>query len=172
MTKLVAEGSFEHAIREALRSLGEEGAVDALECHAGQRKSPSLLRKCADPDDPRHHIQLRDALALDRACLAGNHGTPLLRAYELKLQQDHAAPPKAAEEDLLRLSLEINVAAGELSAQCIQAQQREKVARGGCVGPRAIEAALVVLERKTRRMRQALGLPHRLCEAGSKASAS
>ena len=172
MTKSVAEGSFEHAIREALRSLGEDGAVDALECHAGQRKSPSLLRKCADPDDQRHHIQLRDALALDRACLAANHGTPLLRAYELKLQQDQVTPPKAAEEDLLRLSLEINVAAGELSAQCIQALQTQPVGSGGCPRPHAIEAALAGLERKTRRMRRALGLPHRLCEPGSNTRAS
>ena len=63
MTKVLPLDSIENGIRQAIRSLGDQAATDALARFTGQRKSASLLRKCADPDDNRHNIQLRDAVA-------------------------------------------------------------------------------------------------------------
>jgi|GEM_PF-6947408 len=111
MTKIVQAISIEHAIRKALQRLGEAGASQALEAYSGQRKSVSLLRKCADPDNPRYNIQLRDAIALDRACIDANYPPPLRQAYDAALddRQNNSLEPDA---DLYSLMLAINVAAG------------------------------------------------------------
>ncbi len=65
MTKSVELGTVEHGLREAYRHLGLPQAAAAIEAYAGMRKSESLLRKYADPDDSRHQVSLRNALAID-----------------------------------------------------------------------------------------------------------
>ena len=65
MTKLVAIRSIEHAARRALTILGDDGVERAIEDVLGLKRSASLIRKCADPDDDSHHLQSRYAVALD-----------------------------------------------------------------------------------------------------------
>ena len=54
MTKLVAIRSIEHAARRALTILGDEGVEQAIEETLGLKRSASLIRKCADPDDDEY----------------------------------------------------------------------------------------------------------------------
>lgn len=81
MTKLVPLGSIEHAIRRVLEILGDAGVESAIQEELGFRRSASLIRKCGDPDDSRHHIQMRYAIALDLACIDEVGRPPLLEAY-------------------------------------------------------------------------------------------
>ena len=126
MTKLVPLGSIEHGIREALRHLSDDGASAAIEAYSGQRKSSSLLRKCADPDDERHHIQLRDAIALDRACMEQNHPPPLLRSHSNLLEQP--PPPRNSDADFCHLAMAIRVATGQVSEAFIRSDDCDECA--------------------------------------------
>lgn len=140
MTKLVPLDSIEHGIREALRHLGDDGACDAVEQHTGQRKSASLLRKCADPDDIRHNIQLRDAAALDRACVAVNYPPPLLRAYE-GLVQDDSKRLSNSDLDLCHMAVAIAVAAGAVGEAVLRTKDC-----GTCACPRGQHSREILSE--------------------------
>jgi hypothetical protein len=122
MTKSVALGSIEHGLREAFRLIGIDSVVAAIQNGSGQQKSASLLRKYADPDDPRHHLPLRDAVAIDTACVRAGHKAPLIEAYQMLLTIDDLnVDPSPHGQDLCHLVLGIEAAAGAVASAALQA---------------------------------------------------
>jgi hypothetical protein len=122
MTKSVALGSIEYGLREAFRMIGVDGVNDAITAATGQGKSSSLLRKYADPDDARHHLPLRDALIIDRACVKSGHAPPLLQAYQLGLEaSDHEAESFLSRGDLCLLALGLEAASGAVAETALHA---------------------------------------------------
>lgn len=85
MTKLYNPNTLCGAVQRALGLLGDAGAAEAT------GKSPSLVRAWADPDDDGHNIPAYQALALDAACKARGHGTPIADALA-RLLDDVALP--------------------------------------------------------------------------------
>lgn len=123
MTKSVDIGTIEHGLREAFGYLGVDGAADAIERATGHRKSASLLRKYGDPDSPRHHLPLRDAMAIDQACLQAGHKPPMLMKYQNYLEkaqsgggQDHNGASVCC------LALATGSAAGMVSEAVLQSE--------------------------------------------------
>ena len=94
MTKLVPLRSIEHGLRRALGILEDEGATKAIQDVLGVKRSASLLRKCADPDNDRHHLQFRYAVALDAACAKAGRLTPLLEVHQFLVER-HARTSSA-----------------------------------------------------------------------------
>ena len=99
MTKLTVPNSIEHGIRRVLAILGDDGVEHALETAASSPRSASLIRKCGDPDNARHHLQLRYAIALDAACRSKGHLPPLLRTYQHLLDETQSDPISPPVED-------------------------------------------------------------------------
>jgi len=117
MTKLTKVGSIEHALRQVLDILREDGARNAIREVLGLDRSPSLLRKCADPDATTHNLQLRYAVALDAHCLKVDQTTPLLEAYN-RLMNTYSSGRLAGlptEERLMHSVLRLQSALGDLS---------------------------------------------------------
>lgn len=133
MTKLTPLLSIEHAIRQALALLGDDGAEQAIRAYLGVRRSSSLIRKCADPDDRAHHIQLRYAIALDLACIAAGHPPPMLEAHRHALDTaDSDGPPEVFgdldESELSSAVLAVQAALGDLAREVIHAKEPESPA--------------------------------------------
>ena len=123
MTKSVDIGTIEHGLREAFGHLGVEGAADAIERGTGHRKSESLLRKYGDPDSPRHHLPLRDAMAIDAACMQAGHKPPLLMTYQNSLEQAQAdASQRPDAPSVCCLALATGSAAGMVSEAVLQSE--------------------------------------------------
>lgn len=121
MTKSVALGSIEHGLREAFRLIGIDSVAAAIELSSGQRKSASLLRKYADPDDSRHHLPLRDAVAIDAACLRAGHSAPLMEVHQFAVENHHRdSVPNLPSADLCHLVLAIEAAAGAVAEAALQ----------------------------------------------------
>jgi hypothetical protein len=123
LTKLARLPSLELGLRQAFRLLGDDGIAAALHDHLGLDRSPSLLRKCADPDDDSHHIQHRYSVAIDAACKQAGHVPPLLAAHQQLLGQlaearDGAEPPAA---DLTAAMLELQAAIGSMARRVSEA---------------------------------------------------
>jgi len=97
MTKLVAIRSIEHAARRALVILGDDGVERAIADVLGLKRSASLIRKCADPDDDGHHLQSRYAVALDVACQRAGQLPPLLDSHRYLIER-HAGPASDGEQ--------------------------------------------------------------------------
>ena len=118
MTKLVPLRSIEHGLRRALAILGDDGARGAIEDLLGISRSASLIRKCADHDNQRHHVQMRYAVALDVACERAGQLPPLLEVHR-HLVERHARsdPPDEPnpEDAVLRAVLTLQAALGDLS---------------------------------------------------------
>ncbi len=93
MTKLVAIRTIEHAARRALAILGDDGVEQAIDDILGLKRSASLIRKCADPDDDGHHLQSRYAVALDVACRRAGQLPPLLDAHSYLIERHGGAAP-------------------------------------------------------------------------------
>ncbi len=94
MTKLVAIRTIEHATRRALTILGDDGVEQAIEDILGLKRSASLIRKCADPDDDGHHLQTRYAVALDGACRRAGELPPLLDAHSYLIERHRGEAPR------------------------------------------------------------------------------
>ena len=126
MTKLMPLYTIEHGIRRAFALLGDEGVEQAIEDHLGITRSASLIRKCGDPDDVNHHLQLRYAIALDRACRQKVGQAPLLECMAMQLSG--AADPKATPERFSELSalkemLALQMALGGLAKEVADAMR-------------------------------------------------
>ena len=119
MTKLVLLRSIEHGLRRALGTLGDEGAQQAIQDVLGVKRSSSMLRKCADPDDDRHHIQFRYAVALDIACERSGQLPPLLEVHRYLIESHESDDPLPREPGgeglILRAVLTLQTALGSLS---------------------------------------------------------
>ena len=119
MTKLVPLRTIEHGLRRALATLGDGGAQKAIQDVLGIKRSASLLRKCADPDDDRHHIQFRYGVALDVACEQAGQLPPLLEVHLYLIERhsgvDSLAPARGAEAVVLHAVLSLQAALGDLS---------------------------------------------------------
>jgi hypothetical protein len=118
MTKLVAIRTIEHATRRALTILGDDGVERAIEETLGLKRSASLIRKCADPDDDGHHLQSRYAVALDVACRRAGELPPLLDAHSYLVERHSDAAPNEDEVSEGRVQhavLMLQAALGELS---------------------------------------------------------
>jgi hypothetical protein len=125
LTKLARLGSVEHGIRQALKILGDDGAEDALERVLGVRRSASLIRKCADPDNNSNHIQLRYAIALDVACVEAGYDPPLSDMAQHLVHRLAAKTPKSVDKESLSLSsavIEMQSALGNLARAVLDAQ--------------------------------------------------
>ena len=124
MTKSVQLGSFEHGLRECFHHLGVSRAAEAVEDFNGHRKSESLLRKYADPDNDRHQVPMRDALAMDRACIADGHQPPMLTAYRSLLERatNRGAGEDPANGEICHLTLAMDAAAGLVSEAVLQSE--------------------------------------------------
>ncbi len=122
MTKSVKLGTVEHGLREAYHLLGIAAVATAIENANGQRKSESLLRKYADPDDYRHQLPLRDAFAIDEACRDAGYNPPLLGIYSARLEGESASsPPANPVTELPHLTLAIEAASGSVADAVLQA---------------------------------------------------
>ncbi len=118
MTKLVAIRTIEHAVRRALAILGDDGVEQAIEDILGLKRSASLIRKCADPDDDGHHLQSRYAVALDVACHRAGQLPPLLDAHRYLIERHSGAALSDGEPGDGRVQhavLMLQAALGELS---------------------------------------------------------
>ncbi len=118
MTKLVPLRTIEHGLRRALAVLGAEGAQNAIQDLLELRRSASLIRKCADPDDNRHHIQFRYVVALDVACEKAGQLPPLLEVHQHLVQRYARADPPSehgGEAKVLHTVLTLQAALGDLS---------------------------------------------------------
>lgn len=128
MTKLVALRTIEHGARRALSILGDDGAESAIEELLGLRRSASLIRKCADPDDDSHHLQCRYAVALDVACHQVGQLPPLLDVHRYLIERHSdmpAADAPVSERRVLHAVLALQAALGELSQTVDQAMHEE-----------------------------------------------
>lgn len=128
MTKLARLGSVEHGIRQALKILGDAGTEEALENVLGLRRSVSLIRKCADPDNNSNHIQLRYAIALDVACVEAGYEPPILVMAQSLVNRLATKPPERVDETELSLSsavIEMQSALGNLARAVLDAQSPE-----------------------------------------------
>ncbi len=122
MTKLVAIRSIEHAARRALAILGDDGVERAIEDVLGLKRSASLIRKCADPDDDGHHLQSRYAVALDVACRRAGQLPPLIDAHRYLIDRhsgpaptDEPAGDQASDGRMQHAVLMLQAALGALS---------------------------------------------------------
>ena len=119
MTKLVAIRTIEHAARRALTILGDNGVEQAISDILGLKRSASLIRKCADPDDDGHHLQSRYAVALDVACRRAGELPPLLDAHSYLIERHSGEAPsggnQANESRVQHAVLMLQAALGELS---------------------------------------------------------
>lgn len=133
MTKLVAIRTIEHAARRALTILGDEGVERAIEEVLGVKRSASLIRKCADPDDDGHHLQSRYAVALDVACRRAGEPAPLLDAHGYLIERHSGVAPSGGEVDEGRVQhavLMLQAALGELSQTVGEALHEESPGGG------------------------------------------
>lgn len=124
MTKLIPLQSIEHGIRRAFALLGDKGVERAITDYLGEPKSASLIRKCADPDDDRHHLQMRYAVALDRACNACARQSPLLESFtHLSRISDPAAPGSESDAggDIYLEVVGLQAALGDLAHRITEA---------------------------------------------------
>ncbi len=118
MTKALKAGSTHNAVRRAFRILGEDGIQSAIKDQLGLERSASLIRKCADPDDDRHHLQLRYATAIDAACLKNRRVAPILDAYSRCLDiaaRQTLGDPGATKADIFEAVVSLQVSLGELA---------------------------------------------------------
>ena len=118
MTKLVAVRTIEHGLRRALGILEDEGATKAIQDVLSLKRSASLLRKCADPDDDRHHLQFRYAVALDVACAKVGRLSPLLDVHQYLVDRHAGAVPSESVgggKRLFRAVLALQAALGEVA---------------------------------------------------------
>jgi len=116
MTKLVPLQTIEHALRRALSILEIAGAQRAIYELLGVRRSASLLRKCADPDDDRHHLQFRYAVALDVGCATQGQQPPFLEVHRhLVERHGRTVPPGDGAARLVQAVLALQAALGDLS---------------------------------------------------------
>ncbi len=161
MTKLVPLRSIEHGLRRALATLDEDAAQAAIEEVTGVRRSVSLLRKCADPDNDRHHLQFRYAVALDIGCARAGHPSPLLEVHRY-LVESHAGSAaegwQAAEAKLLHAALNLQSALGDLSQTVSEGLHEE-----GPEGPRlsnrekhAIHEALEAIDQQSEAIKRSI----------------
>lgn len=157
MTKSVNIGTIEHGLREAFGYLSIEGAADAIEWATGHRKSVSLLRKYADPDSPRHHVPLRDAMAIDRACIQAGHKPPLLMTYQINLEEKSADYSRNCEDpSICRLALATGAAAGMVSEAVLQSEVCDECHCHKNHHKEQIYASLVELEEAVTALRRAV----------------
>ncbi len=118
MTKLVPLRTIEHGLRRALATLGDEGTIKAIRELLEVRRSASLIRKCADPDYDRHHVQFRYAVALDVACKKAGQLPPLLEVHQYLVERYARAEPlegQGSESTVLHAVLTLQAALGDLS---------------------------------------------------------
>ena len=118
MTKLVPLRTIEHGLRRALAILGDDGAIKAIRDVLGIRRSAALIRKCADPDYDRHHVQFRYAVALDAACKKAGQLPPLLEVHQFLVERYAQAEPlemNRNDSTVLHAVLTLQAALGNLS---------------------------------------------------------
>lgn len=159
MTKLAPLGSIEYAIRRVMDILGESGVEAAIHESLGVDRSSSLIRKCGDADNDRHHIQMRYAIALDRACLSAIGRPPLLEAYRAIL--DSPAPldrNESIKDDMLRDVLTLQGALGDLSNKVREAFSMDSPAADRLTGVERhdIYAAVENLEENAEHLKRLL----------------
>lgn len=159
MTKLAPLGSIEHGIRRVLEMLGEERVESAIQESLGIERSASLIRKCGDPDEDRHQIQMRYAIALDQACLAATGRTPLLEAYRAMLDSPLTLDRNASvKEDILQDVLTLQGALGDLSHKVRDAFSMDSLASDRLTGVErhAIYAAVETLQENAEHLKRIL----------------
>jgi hypothetical protein len=161
MTKLVPLRSVEHGIRRALTVLDDDTAQGAIEEIAGVHRSVSLLRKCADPDNDRHHLQFRYAIALDAGCARAGYIAPLLEVHQY-LVESYSDPATGnwnePEAKLLHAVLNLQAALGELS-QTVSEGMHEKGPGGARLTNRekhAIHKALEAIDYQTEALKRSI----------------
>lgn len=118
MTKLVPLRTIEHGLRRALAILGDEGAIESIRDLLEVRRSAALIRKCADPDNDRHHVQFRYAVALDVACKKAGQLPPLLEVHQYLVERYARSEPPEGQGDestVLHAVLALQAALGDLS---------------------------------------------------------
>ena len=118
MTKLVPLRTIEHGLRRALAILGDEGTIKGIRDLLGLRRSAALIRKCADPDYERHHVQFRYAVALDVACKKAGRLPPLLEVHQYLVERYARSEPlegQGGESTVLHAVLTLQAALGDLS---------------------------------------------------------
>jgi hypothetical protein len=157
MTKRVDIGTIEHGLREAFGHVGVDGAAAAIERTTGHRKSASLLRKYGDPDSPRHHLPLRDAMAIDQACVEAGHKPPILMMYQNYLETAHSGGEQNHNgASVCCLALATVSAAGMVSEAVLQSEMCNDCHCNKYRHKEEIYASLLELEEAVSALRRAV----------------
>lgn len=123
MVKLREPLSIEDAVRQAHALLGDGGVK------AATGKSGALALKWSDPDDDAHHIQLRQAIALDLALIAAGHQPTHMACFHAAIE---AALPEAPQPPRRSLSQHVTDLAkefGDVAGLVVQAEADGTVTR-------------------------------------------
>lgn len=136
--KLRAPKRFAAAITRIKNALGERICAEAV------GRSPSLIRKWADPDHTSRP-NLVQALALDVAFVEGGHGEPpILALYQQRLARAVVAQAEKPPIDVVLAALSVQAAVGDLS-QTFVAKRMEGLA-GNAFSPNEKNQILNLLE--------------------------
>jgi len=128
MTKTLSLRNIEHGIQHAITILGDHGIQSALMDKLNLSRSASLIRKCANPNEERQHLQLRYAVALDAACVELGERAPILTAYTHLLEDSstpQAAKKIATQRALVREVVALQAALGDLARAVEQLQEED-----------------------------------------------
>lgn len=137
--KLRPPRRFAAAVTRIKDALGEKRCAEIV------GRTPSLIRKWADPDHPTRP-NLPQALALDVAFVEAGHGDPpILSLYQNRLARAVAAQPDRATIDVALAALSVQAAVGDLSQSIVAT--RANAAEGAAFSTNEKNQILHLLER-------------------------
>jgi len=119
--KLRAPKRFATAVTRIKNALGEAKCAEIV------GRSPSLIRKWADPDHASRP-NLPQALALDVAFVEGGHGdAPILALYQNRLARAVAIETDQPPIDVVLAALSVQAAVGDISQTIVAKRAGESV---------------------------------------------
>lgn len=122
-----------------------KNALGEAKCAEVVGRSPSLIRKWADPDHPSRP-NLPQALALDIAFVEGGHGDPpILSMYQSRLARAVVDETDKPPVDVMLAALSVQAAVGDISETIVTKLVSSKV--GAAFTPNEKNQILALLER-------------------------
>jgi len=134
--KLRAPRRFATAVTRIKNALGDEKCAEIV------GRSPSLIRKWADPDHPSRP-NLPQALALDVAFVQAGHGDPpILGLYQQRLARTVVVDSERSPVDVALAGLSVQAAVGEISESILTMRASNRA-----LSPNEKNKILILLER-------------------------
>lgn len=144
--KLRVPKRFATAVTRIKNAIGEEKAAEVV------ARSPSLIRKWADPDHPSRP-NLPQALALDVAYVEGGHGDPpILALYQQRLARAVVTEMEKPPIDVVLAALSVQAAVGDISQNIVA--KRAGDSAGSAFSPNEKNQILCLLERLQQQVAQ------------------